>query len=162
MREQVQQYVIENFGFLPPELVVIFISALPILELRGGLPIAYAYYEFSFIKSFLLSVFGNALPIIPLLLLFQPMSNWMSRFKWYRRMYNWLYHRTMNKSKNVQRLGAVGLILFTAIPLPTTGAYSACVAAALLAINFRSAFIAIMIGIMIAGSGIGILSYSIW
>lgn len=162
MKEKITQFIIEHFSFLPPEMIVIFISALPILELRGGLPIAYAYYEFSFWKSFFLSVFGNLLPIIPLLLLFQPLSNWLLRFKWYEKMYNWLYHRTIQKSKNVEKYGAIGLILFTAIPLPTTGAYSACVAASIFVIRFKYAFLSIAAGVIIAGLGIGLLSYSIW
>jgi uncharacterized membrane protein len=151
-----------NFGFLPPELIVILISALPILELRGGLPIAYAYYEFSFAKSFFLSVLGNTLPILPLLILFHPLSNWLMRFSWYEKMYQWLYKRTLNKSKDVEKYGALGLILFTAVPLPTTGAYSACVAASIFAIRTKYAFLAIFTGVIIAGLGIGLVTFSIW
>ncbi|WLR49982.1 small multi-drug export protein [Bacillus tianshenii] len=162
MKEKIVDYLVENFSFLPPELIVILVSAMPILELRGGLPLAYATFEFSFWKSFFLSVFGNFLPIIPLLLLFQPLSNWLMRFKWYEKMYDWLYHRTLKKSGNVEKYGAIGLILFTAVPLPTTGAYSACVAASIFAIGFRYALIAITTGVIIAGLGIGILSYSIF
>lgn len=162
MKEKITSFLIEHLGFLPPEFIVIIISAMPILELRGGLPIAYAYYDFPFWKSFLLSIFGNALPIIPLLLLFEPLSNWLLRFKWYEKLYNWLYNRTMKKSTNVEKYGAIGLILFTAVPLPTTGAYSACVAASLFAIRFRFAFISILTGVVIAGLTIGFLSYSIW
>lgn len=162
MRERLIDFFIEAFGFLPSEWIVIFISAMPILELRGGLPVAYGIYDFSFLKSFLLSVFGNMLPIIPLLLLFQPISNWLMRFPWYQKMYQWLYNRTMKKSGNVEKFGAIGLILFTAVPLPTTGAYSACLAAAFFAIRFWYAFISIVIGVLVAGTVVGILSYSIF
>jgi uncharacterized membrane protein len=160
VKEKITQFIMENFSFLPPELIVILISAMPILELRGGLPVAYGYYEFSLIKSFLLSVFGNVLPIIPLLLLFQPISDWLMRFTWYKKMYNWLHNRTLKKSKNVEKYGAVGLILFTAVPLPTTGAYSACVAASIFAIRFKYAFLSITTGVIVAGLGIAIVSYS--
>lgn len=156
------QFIIENFGFFPAEFVVVVISALPIVELRGGLPVAYIYYDFPFWKAFLLSVFGNLLPVIPLLMLFHPISNWLIKFKWYETMFDWLYHRTINKSKNIEKYGALGLILFTAIPFPTTGAYSACIAAALFAIRTRYAFSAIAVGVVIAGVGIGVLSYSVW
>ncbi|OEH91492.1 COG2426 family protein [Bacillus solimangrovi] len=160
MKEKLTDFVINNFGFLPPELIVIIVSAMPILELRGGLPLAYGFYEFSFWKSFSLSLFGNFLPIIPLLLLFQPLSNWMLRFNWYGKLYNWLYNRTLKKSGNVEKYGAVGLVLFTAVPIPTTGAYIACVAATIFSIRFRYAVIAITTGIFIAGLMIGLLSYS--
>jgi len=161
LKEKLIDSFITTLDFLPPELVVMIISAMPILELRGGLPVAYGVYDFSFTKSYLLSVFGNVLPIIPLLLLFLPISNWLMRFRWYERMYTWLYERTMKKSSNVEKFGAIGLILFTAVPLPTTGAYSACLAAAFFAIRFWYAFISIVVGVLIAGIVIGALSFSV-
>ncbi|MCA0171731.1 COG2426 family protein [Bacillus sp. RAR_GA_16] len=161
MKEEIKQFVVENLSFLPQEVIVVVISALPILELRGGIPLAYTF-DFSFFKAFSLSLLGNALPIIPLLLLFHPLSNWLMKFKWYKRFYDWLYHRTINKSKNVDKYGAIGLILFTAVPLPTTGAYSACVAAALFAIRFKYAFLSILAGVIIAGLGVGAAIYSIF
>ncbi|WP_245680539.1 COG2426 family protein [Bacillus marinisedimentorum] len=162
MKEKITDYLVEHLSFLPPELVVVVISAMPILELRGGLPVAYGLFEFSLVKSFTLAIIGNLLPIIPLLLLFQPLSDWLMRFDWYKKMYDWLYHRTMKKSTNVEKYGAIGLILFTAVPLPTTGAYSACVAASLFAIRFRYALISIVAGVLIAGIGIALGSYIIF
>jgi len=161
LKEKLIDFFITTLDFLPPELIVIIISAMPILELRGGLPVAYGVYDFSFTKSYLLSVFGNVLPIIPLLLLFLPISNWLMRFQWYKRMYTWLYDRTMKKSSNVEKFGAIGLILFTAVPLPTTGAFSACLAASFFAIRFWYAFLSIVVGVLIAGIVIGALSFSV-
>ncbi|MCA1031882.1 small multi-drug export protein [Bacillus timonensis] len=164
MKEKIKEYIIHNLDFLPPELIVIIVSAMPILELRGGLPLAYLHYDFSLVKSSILSVFGNILPIIPLLLLFQPISKWLLRYKWYKKMYDWLYHRTLKKSTSVEKYGAIGLMLFTALPLPTTGAYSACVAASIFAIRFRYAFLSISAGVIVAALivGLGMFSFSIF
>lgn len=155
-------YLINTLSFLPPEVIVMIVSAAPIVELRGGLPLAYIHYDFSFVKAYVLSTLGNLLPVIPLLLLFQPISNWLVKFNWYKRIYDWLYQRTIKKSANVEKYGALGLVLFTAVPLPTTGAYSACVAAAFFAIRFKYALVSISAGVLIAGVVIGVLSYSIW
>ncbi|WP_078545403.1 COG2426 family protein [Litchfieldia alkalitelluris] len=164
MKEAIRDYLVRNLDFLPPELVTIVVSAIPILELRGGLPLAYIYYDLSLLTSALLSIVGNILPIVPLLLLFKPISSILMRFSWYKKMYDWLYHRTMSKSGKVEKYGAIGLILFTALPLPTTGAWSACVAASIFAIPFRYAFIAISTGVVIAAVivSLGILSISIF
>ncbi|MFC4320914.1 COG2426 family protein [Litchfieldia salsa] len=164
MKEALRDFLVKHLDFLPPELIVIVISAMPILELRGGLPLAYIYYEFDIIYSAVISIVGNILPIAPLLLLFKPISSQLMRFNWYKKLYDWLYHRTMNKSGNVEKYGAIGLILFTALPLPTTGAWSACVAASLFAIPFRYAFISISIGVLIATIlvSLGLLSFSIF
>lgn len=164
MKEKLKESLVQSLSFLPPELVVIIVSALPILELRGGLPLAYLHYSFSLGKSSLLSIFGNLLPIIPVLFLFQPVSNWLMRLKPYKRMYDWLYQRTLKKSSNVEKYGAVGLMLFTALPLPTTGAYSACVAAIIFGIRFRYAFLSIAAGVLVAAIIVsaGLASFSLF
>ncbi|WP_349407997.1 small multi-drug export protein [Pseudalkalibacillus sp. SCS-8] len=161
MKEEIKQFLVEHLSFLPNELVVVIVSAMPILELRGGIPLA-ATFGYDFWTAFTLAVLGNLLPIIPLLILFRPLSTFMMRFRWYKRFYDWLYERTLRNSKNVERFGAIGLILFTAIPLPTTGAYSACVAAALFNIRFHYAFLAISFGVVVAGLGVGLVVYSIF
>lgn len=164
MKERLKEYLIQSLDFLPPELIVLIVSAMPIIELRGGLPLAYIHYDFSLVKSFVLSVIGNLLPLVPLLLLFRPTSKWLMRFSWYRKMYEWLYHRTIKKSSNIEKYGAIGLMLFTALPLPTTGAYSACVAASIFVISFRYAFFSIALGVIIAAIivSLGMFSISIF
>jgi uncharacterized membrane protein len=165
MREIKEGLLQSLIGFLdqfPPEIIVMIISCFPVLELRGALPIAMSVYNMSFVQAYTLSVLGNMLPVIPLLLLFQPLSQLMMRFKWYSAFYDWLYLRTMKKSKNVEKLGAFGLILFTAVPLPITGAWTACFAAIIFQIRFIYAFTAIFIGVLIAGLIMGAFSYSIY
>lgn len=164
MKEKLEEFIVQSLSFLPSEMIVIIVSALPILELRGGLPLAYLHYDFSILKSALLSILGNILPIIPLLLLFQPLSKWLLRFKWYKKMYDWLYNRTLKKSASVEKFGAIGLMLFTALPLPTTGAYSACVAAIIFGIRFRYAFLSITAGVLVAAIivSLGIASFSLF
>lgn len=159
MKEQIEQLLLSHLDFLPPELLVIIISALPILELRGGIPLGLGF-GFSFGKTLSLCLFGNFLPILPMLILFQPLSTWLLKYRWYKKFYNWLYGRTLKKSENVKKYGALGLILFTAVPLPTTGAYSACVAASLFAIPLRYSLPAICTGVIIAGFGVGLTLYS--
>lgn len=161
MKETIKQFIFENFGFLPPELIVVLVSALPILELRGGIPIAHQL-GFSYWEALVYGIGGNLLPIIPILLLFRPLSKWLLRFNIYKRFYDWLYNRTMKKSENVEKFGALGLILFTAVPLPTTGAYSACLAAILFFIPFRFALFAISAGVVIAGFAIASAMYAIF
>ncbi|WP_232735785.1 COG2426 family protein [Alteribacter populi] len=162
MKERLTDFFVENLSFLPPELIVIIISAMPILELRGGIPVAAAFYEFTYYEAFIYGVIGNLLPILPILYFFRPISTFLMRFSLYKRFYDWLYKRTMKKSDKVEKYGAIGLILFTAVPLPTTGAYSACLAAILFFIPTRAAFIAIATGVLIAGLGITSFVYGLF
>lgn len=161
MKEVLEQFLMNNLNFLPPELLVVIVSAVPILELRGGIPLGLGF-GFPFGKTLILALIGNILPILPTLVLFQPLSKVLLRFRWYKRFYDWLYGRTLRKSNNVQKYGAIGLLLFTAIPLPTTGAYSACVAATIFALPLRYSFLSITGGVLIAGFGVGLTLYSIF
>ncbi|MDQ0339524.1 putative membrane protein [Caldalkalibacillus uzonensis] len=165
LKEQLIIFITNTLNALPAEVIVVIISTFPILELRGGLPWALLEYGMPFWKAYWLSVVGNMLPVIPLLLLFRPLSDVLMRFKWYARFYDWLYNRTMRKSEKVQRYGALGLILFTAVPFPTTGAWTACVAASLFNIRLSYAFSAILAGVLIAGllvgAAFGLITFSL-
>lgn len=159
MREQI--FVFLN-QFLSKELAVLITSAFPIVELRGAIPLARGL-GMGPLTAFLLSVIGNILPIIPLLLLLDPVTRFLRRhFATFDKFFNWLHNRTLQKSDKVEKYGAWGLILFTAIPLPTTGAWTACVAASLFKIPFRLAFIAISIGVVLAGILITLLTYGVF
>lgn len=148
--------------FLSAELAVIVTAAVPIVELRGAIPLA-ALLGMSAGKAFVLSVVGNIIPIIPLLLALDPVAKYLARrFKTFERFFDWLYARTMRKSDNVQKYGALGLLIFTAVPLPTTGAWTACAAAVLFRIPFYLAFPAISVGVVLAGVIVTLISYGVF
>ena len=161
MSGTLQSLLSTHLGFLPQELQVIIVSAAPVVELRGGLPLAHLY-GMPAGQALVLSLIGNFLPIIPLLLLFRPISGLLLRFSWYQRLHRHLHSRTIRRSRSVERYGALGLILFTAIPFPTTGAYTACLAASFFDIRFRYALIAISAGVLIAGVAITATLYSLF
>lgn len=135
---------------LPKEWITIIIAALPISELRGAMPVALAM-GLSPAKAFLLSILGNLIPVIPVLLFLEPVSNRLTRFKLWRNFFDWLFERTKEKGDLIQKYEALGLMLFVAVPLPMTGAWSGCIAASLFKIKFRYAFPAIALGVVMAG-----------
>ena len=132
------------------EIAVVVLSALPISELRGAIPLGIAM-GFSPLKVYLLAFIGNVIPVVPLLFLLQPISEKLRHIKIFEKFFNWLFERTRRKASLIEKFEALGLILFVAIPLPITGAWTGCVAATLFKIRFRYAFIAILCGIAIAG-----------
>lgn len=135
---------------IPPETIVVIVAALPVAELRGAIPVALAY-GMPFEKAYVLSVIGNALPVIPILFLFQPVSARLRRFKPFAGFFDWLSARTLKRSDTIQKYEMLGLVLFVAIPLPMTGAWTGAIAATLLRMKFRYSFIGAMLGILIAG-----------
>lgn len=132
------------------EIAVVALGAMPVSELRGALPLALAL-GFSPLKAYILAFIGNLLPVIPLLFLLQPVASKLRHIKIFERFFDWLFERTRRKATLIEKFEALGLILFVAIPLPVTGAWTGCVAATLFKIRFRYALLAIVLGVVIAG-----------
>ncbi|NMG82748.1 MAG: ligand-binding protein SH3 [Methanosarcinales archaeon] len=140
------------FSNLPHWLATIFISMLPISELRGGIPVAIGIYHFSPFNAYILAVIGNFLPVIPLLLFLGPVSNYLRKYHLWDKFFNWLFshtHRTHNK--RFEKYGTLALALFVAVPLPVTGAWTGCAAAFVFGIKFKHSLPAITTGILLAG-----------
>jgi uncharacterized membrane protein len=147
-------------GLFSKEFAILVAAMLPVTELRGSIPLAISW-GLSPGQAFLISIIGNAIPVIPLLFFLEPVTEYLRRIKLFDKFFTWLYARTRKKSDKVEKYGAIGLILFTAIPFPTTGAWTASIAAIIFKIRFRLAFPAILVGILIAGIVVTILSTGI-
>ncbi len=132
-------------------LYVILVSAMPVAELRGGLPLA-GEYGFPPAMAFFIAVFGNLLPVIPLFFALQRSEKLLYRWTPTTRVTNWVFARTRRKGRLIARYGAIGLILIVAIPLPATGAWTGTIAAFLFGIPLRRAFPLIAAGVLIAGT----------
>ncbi|MEM1956841.1 MAG: small multi-drug export protein [Archaeoglobaceae archaeon] len=131
-------------------LYVILISALPIFELRAGIPVA-IYYGFKPWEAYTLAIFGNFLPVPFLLLLLNKLLEIAKRFRTLWAIYEFIHIRVERRREIVEKYGYLGLTLFVAIPLPVTGAWTASLLAFLLGLNNLKASIAILLGILIAG-----------
>lgn len=135
---------------LPEELITIIVAALPVSELRGAIPLAILTLKVPLAKAAFLSILGNLLPVIPLLLFLKPVSERLRRFEIWRKFFDRLFARTRKKASLVEKYEAVGLVFFVALPLPITGAWTGCIAASLFKIRFRYAFLAISLGVCLA------------
>jgi uncharacterized membrane protein len=133
------------------ELVTFVLSMLPISELRGAIPYAITVGEMSWQRAYVIAVIGNFLPVIPIVLLIGPVSRYLRRARAFDRFFTWLFARTRRKGRMIERFEVLGLILFVAIPLPVTGAWTGSVAAFLFGVRKAVAFPAILCGILIAG-----------
>jgi uncharacterized membrane protein len=144
------------------ELVVIIVSALPISELRGGIPVAINVFGFPWHEAFLLALLGNLIPVPILLLFFNTFYRLLGKIVVVRRYFDWLIKRTRERGGLIEKYERIGLMLFVAIPLPVTGAWTGSLAAVLFGIRLRYAFLSILAGIVIAGAIITCLSLLGW
>ena len=150
-----------SLGF-SKELVVLIISALPIFELRGALPIAINVFHFPWYYALPLAILGNLLPVPIILLFLNVISKWLSKTGFFDRFFQWLFEHTRRRGKIVEKYERIGLVLFVAIPLPVTGAWTGSLAAVIFGLKFRHAFLSIFIGVCIAGIIVTCLSLLGW
>jgi len=139
-----------NIGFTK-ELVIIIISALPIIELRGALPIAINLFNIPWYWALLLAITGNILPVPILLLFLDSIAKILSRIYVGKKFVDWVFERTRRRGKIIERYERIGLMLFVAIPLPFTGAWTGSIAAFLMGQKFIYSFLSILCGVIIAG-----------
>ena len=144
-------------------VVVFVVSMLPVFELRGGIPLGINFYGMQWYYVVPIAIAGNMVPIFPILLLLGPLSRLLSRIPVFKRFFDWLFSRTRSRSAVVERYKAIGLMLFVAIPLPITGAWTGSIAAFIFNIKFHNAIISILFGVFIAAVIVTTLSLlGIW
>ena len=144
-------------------LLTMLISMVPVVELRGGVPAGVAM-GLPIPMALLAGVIGNMLPV-PFVILFIRQI-----FKWVRvhipklgGLIDRLEQRAYRKmsSKNLVRWQAWGLLMFVAIPLPGTGAWTGALIAALMDLRLKNAVPVIFVGVLIAGLIMTALTYGV-
>lgn len=143
-------------------LWVFLISAVPIVELRLAIPLAINEYNIDWYYAFLICLTGNILPVPFILRFLGPFSEFMGKINILNSIIQWVFKYTRRRGGLVEKYGQLGLILLVAIPLPGTGAWTGSLVAFLLGMDFKAAFYSILIGVIIAGIIVTILSYLGW
>jgi len=142
------------------ELIAVIVSMFPIVELRGGIPVAYLL-GIDWFPAYILCVIGNLIPVPFILWFITPIFNWLKKTKLFSGIVNKLESKSMAKSSQVTKYEALGLFIFVAIPLPGTGAWTGALIASLLNMNFKKAFLSIIGGVLVAGFIMTLLSFGL-
>lgn len=140
-------------------LEIIGLSMLPISELRGGIPLALVY-GYNPINAFLICTLANIV-IIPLAFIFlETINKLFLHIQWYNRFFHKTLERAQHKiHQSVEKYGYLGLMIFVAIPLPFTGAYTGVLGAWALGMNKKKSFAAISLGVILAGLIVTLVAY---
>lgn len=146
---------------LSPELKAMIISAIPVIEIRGAIPVGISL-GMAPIYTLVLCYIGSMIPAPILLIGIRPIFDALGKVKWIGKILDHLSTKSMKKSKNIQAYGFAGLVLFVAIPLPGTGVWSGALAASLLNMRIKSSLLAIAIGNLIAGTIITLISTGVF
>jgi uncharacterized membrane protein len=130
--------------------LTLLMTVSPIFELRGGIPLGILYYGLDPLFTFFVAIIANALIFFPIFfalrLLYEKLLFRIPLFDKY------LDNLRKRGKPRVEKYGFWGLILFVAIPLPITGAYTGTILAWLLGMDWRKAFPAVGLGVIVAGA----------
>jgi len=148
----------EFLQLITKELMVIFIAAMPLTELRGAIPIGISIGMHP-LHATILGIIGSLIPVPFLLIFIRPVFMYFRQLGYFKKALDKIVQRTLRKSSKIKKYSAVGLVVFVALPLPTTGVWSGCLAAILFNIPFKYAFPAISLGTILSGVIIFLISY---
>lgn len=142
------------------ELAVVLISMVPLVELRGAVPLG-AVAGVPAIELIPLAVIGNMIPIPFLLFFGEKLLDWVCSLGPLSGFATKYREKLLGKTGQVTRYERLGLFLFVAIPLPGTGAWTGSLVAALFDIRLKHAFPAIALGVLIAGIIVSAVTYGV-
>ncbi|MBQ7039344.1 MAG: small multi-drug export protein [Clostridia bacterium] len=137
-------------GVIPNEILIMAISMIPVIELRGAIPVGFAM-GMEWWKALLLCIIGNIIPVPFIVVYMKPLFNFFRKSRFFVGVIDWLERRTMKKADTVLKYSAIALFAFVAIPLPGTGAWTGAMIAAILGMRLKHAMPAISLGVLTAG-----------
>jgi len=138
---------------------LIFITLLPFLELRASIPYGINVLRMPWPTVFIVCIIANILIGILIYFLLDKFVHLFLRYKFFSKPYNHIVLRTQKKiQKSVDKYGELGVALFIGVPLPGSGVYSGALGAYVIGLKFKKFIIADIIGVLIAGTIVTIIS----
>jgi uncharacterized membrane protein len=138
---------------LPEWFRIFFFSMVPWLEARYVMPFAITVLGWPWWKAFPIAVIGNILPVPFVLLFFQYIEKFLRRFPFWVHVMDKLFNYTRRRADTkIKRYEHLGLLLFVALPVPFTGAWTGALIAYLFNLRFTKSLITISIGVIIAAT----------
>ena len=144
---------IQGFPYIVKCIATAIVGMMPIIEIRGAIPIGVTL-GLDYVTSYICSFIGNIIPIFFIVKYIRPLFDFFGRWKFFKKIIDWATNKATKKiqeNKKLQNFVALGLFLFVAIPLPTTGAWVGSLIANFLDLPLRKAFWPLAAGVAVAG-----------
>lgn len=132
------------------QVALIIISMLPLIELKGSIPIGLAMGLKPF-QTYIYSIIGSIVPAIFILMWIMPIFDYMKKRDSLKKLVAWAEKKAKKKEGNIKKYEYLGLFLFVAIPLPGTGIWMGSLIASILGLKKMKSFLTISVGNVIAG-----------
>lgn len=146
-------------------LYIFLISMVPIVELRGAIPVAYAFHQsdpsFSIFWSYIIIAIGNMIPVPFIFFFARRILEWGKDKKVIGKFFSWCLKKGEKGGEKLQAKAGRGLywalMLFVGIPLPGTGAWTGTLAASFLDMDFKKSILAVIGGVVLASVIVGVV-----
>ena len=143
-------------------LIVFFVSMVPLIELRGAIPIALGM-DLPTVPAYILCVVGNMLPVPIIYFFARKVLLWGADKKYIGKFFTFCIEKGEKGGRKLAQTAGrqglfIALMLFVGIPLPGTGAWTGTLAASFLNMGFKSTVAAVSIGVVMAGIIMGVIS----
>ncbi len=143
-------------------LIVFLVSMVPLIELRGAIPIA-AGMNLNLVTSYIIAVVGNMLPVPVIYFFARKVLLWGCDKKYIGKFFTFCIEKGEKGGRKLTETAGrgglfVALMLFVGIPLPGTGAWTGTLAASFLNMGFKSTVASVSLGVVIAGIIMGVVS----
>lgn len=146
-------------------LIIFLISMVPLIELRGAIPYAVGF-QLPLLPSYLICILGNMLPVPFIFLFARKVLVWGADKKYIGGFFSWCLNKGEKGGEKLQKKAGRGLyaalLLFVGIPVPGTGAWTGTLAASILDMDFKKSTVAVMLGVILAGVIMGLVSGGIF
>lgn len=146
-------------------LIIFVISMVPLIELRGAIVYAVGF-DLPLLPSYIICILGNMLPVPIIFLFARKVLEWGADKPVIGKFFTFCLEKGHKGGAKLQEKAGRGLfialLLFVGIPLPGTGAWTGTLAASLLDMDFKSSVIAVLLGVVMAGVIMGLLSTGVF
>ena len=144
-------------------LIIFLISMVPLIELRGAIPFSQGF-GLPIVQSYIICIIGNMLPVPIIYLFARKVLEWGADKPVIGKFFTWCLEKGHKGGKKLQEKAGKGLfvalLLFVGIPVPGTGAWTGTLAASILDTDFKSTVAAVMLGVLLAGVIMMVVSFA--
>ena len=146
-------------------IIVFIVSMVPLIELRGAIPIAEGL-GLNRLISYVIAIIGNMLPVPIIYLFARKVLEWGKDKKIIGKFFTWCLNKGERGGKKLEAKAGKGLywalFIFVGIPLPGTGAWTGTLAASMLKLDFKKTVLAVLAGVLLAGIIMMIFSFGLF
>lgn len=146
--------MIANLPIFLRYIFTAIIGMIPVIELRGAIPIGVFTFHLNYIEAFICSFIGNIIPVYFIVKYIKPIFNFLGKWKPLKKIIDWASDKAtkhIQEDKRLQTYATLGIYLFVAIPVPGTGAWVGSLIANFLELKPKKAVPTIITGVFTAG-----------